>query len=323
MNPRLGFLVYDSRSGSTLLAKILTQSFPSVFVTPEIGFDELFARGDKWLASAAPRRIEDVLYAKPHYLRNLPLNRSQVGDLIRGQSPGKWTIQQLLPLLLKQAFLDETGKTSSWIIVKNGSHIKYWRELAKAFGPDIAFINIVRDPRAVVYSKLNTLRPYVLGESMAWGGAMLAAWRWRLYLNAWSELQAVNLPRLCVRYEDLLLHPDATVSTLATFLGCQPRERASARDEYVVPEREQGIHTLVQLDNMRVARIDAWKSGLTRQDVSVIETITYQSMRRFGYVPVIEATRIAKCWAMLASLPRVIHGLGKQSIRRIWQCCSK
>lgn len=323
MGPRLGFLVYDSRSGSTLLAKILTQSFPSVFVTPEIGFDKLFALGNKWLALATPERIEEILYHKHHYLRNLPVNRSQIGGLIRGQSQGKWTTKQLVSTVLEQAFVDGAGKFTDWIIVKNGSHIKYWREIAEAFRSDIAFITIVRDPRAVVYSKLNTLRPYVTGENMAWGGPMLAALRWRLYVNKWSALQAAHFPKLCVRYEDLLLRHDAVVSTLATFLGCRSRKRTSAHADYAVPGREKGIHKLVQLDNMQVTRIDAWKSGLTRQEVMIIETVANKPMRRFGYAPVSDAPLAAKYWAMLTSLPRITRGLGKQGIRRIWQRYSK
>lgn len=317
MNPRLGFLVYDSRSGSTLLAKILTHSFPAVLVTPEIGFDKLLARGDSWLATATPQAVEAALYAKQHYLRNLPVERSQIGSLIRTRSRGKWTTKELISEILKQAFLARERNTFDWIIVKNGAHIRYWREISKAFGPDVAFIKIVRDPRAVTYSKINTPRPYVAGENMAWGGVALAALRWRQYVREMFALQTSNVATLCIHYEDFLVHPDQTKTALASFLGCQSNTWAKPHGDYVVPERERTIHKLAQIDNLQVSRIDAWKSGLPRQQAAIVEAIVGKPMRDLGYAPITDENLAARGYALLAGFSGIAHGLARHGIRVI------
>ena len=70
----VAFLVYDSRSGSTLLAKEISANLDGVMVTPEIGFDRLLAEGEAGLRRKGIGPIAEHMFAG-HEFVNLGLDK--------------------------------------------------------------------------------------------------------------------------------------------------------------------------------------------------------------------------------------------------------
>ena len=80
---KLVFLVYDSRSGSTLLSREIAAQFPDVYVSPEIRFDDLFGRDAGWWKHAADGRVFRLLEAG-RIPEKLGLARDEVQRLSSG-----------------------------------------------------------------------------------------------------------------------------------------------------------------------------------------------------------------------------------------------
>ncbi len=309
MSFRTGFLVYDSRSGSTLLAKLLTQYFPNVYVTPEIGFDSLLSMGDERVSTSSHASIENALYAKGHYLQNLPMSRPEVRALLQLRAPHGWNISELITQLLQKAFVERQNAELGWIIIKNGSHIRRWDQIVNTFGADAAFICMVRDPRAVYNSKAGTPRPYYPHETMAWGGSLLAAMRWRRYAKELFAMQANNARVHLVKYEKLLAGPEKAMQAIGDFLGGGAPRGLPADRAYLVPDTEKTIHGLVHGEGIEISRIDAWKAGLSPGEIAVIESVTIPGMGKLGYLPIKVRTIFGRYRVISKELPGALWRL--------------
>lgn len=290
---KIAFLIYDSRSGSTILSKMLAERYGAVHITPEIGFEYLFSH---------PQEAGDLSAAflmKKEYFINIGLTGEELAVALRGVEPGAGARGVLEAILGAQSGKAGGGGVGT-VIVKNGRHTLFMKEIHDLLGDDARFIFIHRDPRAVINSKLRTIRPRNRYESMAWGGSLLAAYQWLRYSRRVRVAAGAGMNIVEVGYEDLMRSTRDELDRVAGFLGLPPRREAPSANgsvsgkggapaagarEYEIPEQERSIHSLVMSGWMHQDRIGGWRRELSKRDQLVIEAVLHREMQRRGYTP--------------------------------------
>ncbi len=294
---RLIFLVYDSRSGSTLLSREIAAQFPDVYVTPEIRFDALFGRGAGWWKDAADGRAFRRLEAG-----RVPEKLGLARDELQRLSFGARGIRPLIEDLVVRAAARDGRSPPDVAVIKSGRHLRAARHILADI-PDARFLYIVRDPRAAIASKLVTERPYVPGQKMAWAGVGAAALQWCWYGRLARRLSR-SAPLLVVKYESLLKDAAGTSEALAQFLESR---RGTGGPRYRVPDAEREIHQRAIADGLDASRASAWRAELSPGDQAVIESVCGREMRRWGYKtdsrlhPIRAAALVATAFAVSAA----------------------
>ena len=286
------FLVYDSRSGSTLLSREIAAWFPEVYVTPEIRFDSLFRRSKRWWRGTGPEGVRALL-ARDRVLQKLELDSADATRLIAGTHGTRDLVEALVTMLSKR---DGHGSPAK-VIIKSGLHLRVWPQIVAAV-PEASFIYMVRDPRAVIASKLATERPYHPGQRMAWAGAFVAALQWRWYCRLARRL-GEHAPLLRVAYEDLLARHADVLGSISGFLA-SPLGAGGA--DYRVPAAERAIHARVMSAGLDGERAEAWRKELAAGDQAVIELACGSEMQRFGYQRELRIGSIRAIGILLAAL---------------------
>lgn len=292
------FFVYDSRSGSTLLAKEILKNISSVFVSPEISFDLLICLPEKKLVQMPINELLELLYAGMQ-LVNIGVPVEQIREIVVATRNKKEIIMKIMSLVVASRGCDP----NSVIVVKHGRHIMHWRELQKIFGDNLRFLHIHRDPRAVINSKLNTLRPYASYECMAWGGVLIAAVRWRSFDRYVHELESAGVKLLDVCYERLITDRSKELAKVAEFFGCAMLTNFEQINSYCIPEAEQDIHTLVSAEGILTERISGWRRELKVQNLECIEAILEREMSVRGYGLVTRLGPLHRAWAIFKLFP--------------------
>jgi len=274
---QIAFLVYDSRSGSTLLSNEIAKSLPAVAVSPEFELNAMFKLSAESLRTMDAAELGSAL-APLRNLVNLGVTNDVVASLANA-ARGNLTHDALLRMMIGHFLAGEERTDVDVFVIKKGTHLRIWEQITDLI-PGAQFVHIFRDARAVVNSKLSTVRPHYPREVMAWGGPFLAGLRWRYY----SQLMHRAAARVAVhdvKYEDLLDDPGAVVRRLASHLQTD-FDPDSATSPYSIPESEQGIHRLVS-GGMDTNRAQAWESEMSSRSIAIVEGLSRSEMLKRGY----------------------------------------
>lgn len=164
--------------------------------------------------------------------------------------------------------------------------------LRRAPGIELRLVQVVRDPRGVVYSWSRQVplpegagpRPYLRQRS-----ALLISRRW-LTVNAMiGSLAALGVPRVLLRYEDLMRNPREELSRVAalhnspgsdpetlTFLTERGLELASSHAVAGGRVRFKTGVLALRLD-------EAWRRALPGRKRQLVEAVTWPLRWRYGY----------------------------------------
>lgn len=305
---RIGFLVYASRSGSTLLSQSIVEHMVGVHVTSELKFDGLFELSPQRLRALSHADLVERVTRKGS-LRNLHADTDQIASAL---DDAERDHRSILETLLNIHLTNSTDDPPSLVLIKQGVHTFHWRRIRSTI-PGALFLFVRRDPRAVVSSKLRTPRPYYPREVMAWAGAALDAWHWCRYEHAMASAQASGVAVFSLRYEDLLEQPSIHLGALAERLDVRFDPQGNAGVGYVVPDAERSIHQLVDSGQFVLSRRDAWRSELTARELAEIESVAAGWMVRSGYRPVRSRSTIARLvrigWAVPDAALRILRHL--------------
>jgi len=272
---KLVFLVYDSRSGSTLLSREIAEHFPGVWVSPEIRFDAFFGRTARWWRKAGPDAIHHLLISArvPDKLDIAPADARRLAAGARNPRE-----------LIESLVISQRGRNGearpAEAVIKSGMHLRIGRSILREI-PDARFLFMVRDPRASIASKLATERPYHPGQRMAWAGALVAALQWRWYARLARQLGG-HVELHVVAYEQLLAAHRDTLDALSRFFAIATGYGGGT---YRVPAAERSIHGRVEAGGLEAERANAWRKELSPDDQAVIELVCSREMRRLGYQP--------------------------------------
>lgn len=161
---------------------------------------------------------------------------------------------------------------------KTPAYIEIVPALAAMFG-DAKFIHLIRDGRDVAKSF----------QRQGWHGPWMQG-----YVREW--LRAVELDRklsdtllneriLRVRYEDLVLHPEATLRRICAFIDEKFEDRMllwRGKVAGAISDWEKKIHASLDRD-MIPSDVGRWKRDMTSREVFVAEALIGEQLSQLGY----------------------------------------
>lgn len=293
----IGVLCYVNRSGSTLLSRMITDNCDDVYVFPEIGFPV-----DIFLAHKAGRQIGGT---RLHRLVSSDPRTPAMGlddDALKAICL-RHSSSDPAALFVDLAAA-RLGRTPAAIVIKH-EKLAYLLDTIEAAMPQVRFLHVVRDPRAVANSMLNTPVPEKPGFNMARGSILYPALHWRDYIRRLKQWAKTH-PVVEVRYEDL--HKDSGKSAcaaIAAALGSRLRssEEGLPLPHYQIAAIDRALHLKIH-DKFDERRTSGWREELPHRHIWLVEATCGQDMVGFGYPP-ITGRRSRSGMAMAAA--RLIH----------------
>ena len=183
-------------------------------------------------------------------------------------------------------------KTGARVIVDSSKKPTYALIMKELFGDDVHVVHLVRDSRAVAFSRLRTrLRPEIhwMKKNMAIGNPLRTGVEWRL---ANSVLTAMHDAGRCtqLRYEDLVERPRATIAGLVADVFAVNPSAVQVPHIYAGAAELSMAHSVAG-NPMRFAtgRIpitldDEWKKNLSRMRRNVVTLLTRKQLKQYNFI---------------------------------------
>jgi hypothetical protein len=292
--PGFVFLLSNGRSGSSLVHEVLARH-------PNVGFISNVEDHFPQLPASIGRQNNALFRRVPQ-----PLTRK--GRLRYAPSEGYRLLRRRVSPALVATCRDLVGSDATPWLAARFSRLFTDRSRAQgkpvfvhkftgwprsgfidAVLPGARFIHIVRDPRAVVSSALETswwngwLGPTAMScgglspsDADAWEAsgrsfAVLAALNWRMVMKSFQEARA-RVPGerwLDVRFEDVLADPESQFKEMTAFAGLPEDPRFRAAVSATVFARD---------------RVEAYKRDLDPASIAAVEACLSRELHHWGYV---------------------------------------
>lgn len=272
----LVFLLYDSRSGSTLLSSLLDQ-YSAISVSHESGFVPLILEYEKSLNTPSDLdRLLFRLYDEVQF-RELNINREELlHSLMQLKAP--YVKKELIETIIQLHFTHKDPGATFYVI--KGPHMIYHiAELIELFGT-AKFIHIVRDGRAVFNSKKTTksLTGYYLEANL-----LKAAADWR---EISCRIAAFKESIHEFRYEDLIEDQEKTLTEILDYLGVAGNGRVQTKTptNYAmnIGQKQRHLHANVGKELNKDLK-DKWKESMTEADTYLYECLNAKYLLRYNY----------------------------------------
>lgn len=266
------FVVGCPRSGTSLLSKIL-DNHPKIgipfesHIYPKL-YDWKNCYGDMSKNKNKERLVRDILSLETiRHWSETPKKSEIISRFRREDFHGAFQATM-------EAWLTSKKKTR-WG-EKTPHNVFFWEDITEGF-PDSKFIHILRDGRDVALSwkkvRFGPEHFYPLAES------------WKKYIEKVEDLKfSVDSNRIHeVKYEDILVNPGETISTICSFLGEKfyPRMMSFYKKPKKYPtdkRNEENLSRPLLKDNM-----DKWKTQSTPRNLRVFECVAGETLEKYGY----------------------------------------
>jgi len=267
-----------------------------------------------------------------------PANRAKLADWIVGERTTRFHRLKLDPEKARERLAEAPPTLGS--VVGTGLAMYAERHGAARWGdkrplnidnlpaifamfPDVQFISIVRDPRAVVASmkKLGWIDDWYNG-SVAGG---VDRWVRAVLAGRWAASRYRRDQYLELRYEDLVADPERALLSICHFTGLST-EHLNAMLLYhesaaEIPQKlRQKYHPLLA-QPITTEAATSWTTQLEQEEVAFIEHVAARQMRMYGYEPsvsgVVIPSVLADAWARAKRRRRLHRTTGIGSRRKI------
>jgi hypothetical protein len=258
--PRIVFLVYYPRSGSTLLSSRLDR-FEDIGVTVESKFMREILLVEKDLRRAKSAEEVYALLRDVGKLRNFDLAREGLSRYLR--DGGGYRIEEVTRAILS-AYFEKTKTDSKVWVVKDGLN-GYWMQRISHELPGAKFIHLVRDGRGVFNSVLRTASFYGSGTHIARDPVSVSR-SWASFVGKVNGFAARNADRcITCRYEDLVAGEEGGLARLRDLLDLGDEGRETTNGAYYerMSGRDRALHHLVAREILP-GRASAWREELDR-----------------------------------------------------------
>lgn len=271
----ISFLHYDSRSGSTFLARRLSDS-GSVASPPEVSF-----------VLALSKTFPDGKIAQNEFSRAAELVRSDrkrsdwkldegfIAQIERGDFA---SVCELTEGAVRYCYGNAIGQVKAVLIKKDYTH--GFEYLDRSF-PTAKHVFLHRDGRAVYLSKRKNI--YSLTQRPFVRGAVQGAFEWVKFCRQVEKAKAVLRGKryLELRYEKMV--GQQTEEVLKDILSFIDGEGKGSGLGYVVPDRyDQELHANIFNDPLQGAA-ERWQSEIGYWDRLIFESIAAPTLRRMSY----------------------------------------
>ncbi len=287
-NRVIGVLTHISRSGSTLLSRMLDE-YEDICITTEAELPlELFG-----VKSYTPISFPDLSRLEIYIDRVLGRTRFGSWDLSTGSIMEQCRAAgfpisgpRFVNILLN--IYCETYKPGARIIFYKANPLMPWHlpQSIKYF-PAAPVLHVIRDPRAVYYSQSISINPYT-GKPYT-TAPMRTAMDWKAAAGVSEMISAEGF--IEVRYEDLIHSPERTIGSILKQFGLEDSKKASSSRSFLerMEARDKDLHNnIAQQPDPEKNR--AWSNHLSPRDIQIIETFLAREMREKSYELSLEGT---------------------------------
>lgn len=168
---KYAFLLYDSRSGSTLLSSLLNL-FSGIVVTQESAFIPLVLENFSDETKLNADGLIDLLYSEPQFC-DWNIDKDLLHEKLSGL--GALNYQSVFDTIIDE-YLRVREEAVPEILVVKGPRYEFHFNSLKSLYEQPFFINLIRDGRAVYNSKLNMVS--VSGLKMS-NNVFQSAFEWK------------------------------------------------------------------------------------------------------------------------------------------------
>ncbi|MDX2245914.1 MAG: sulfotransferase [Bacteroidia bacterium] len=293
---KLVFIVGNSRSGTTMMMRIISKH-PEMHSVNEIHFFEKL-----WSVNDKDRVIEEgeaiyiasrlIFVKKEGYLAtfNPDKYREEARTLVKNINAEKlYSHDVFLAFLVSET--EANGKSIP--CEKTPQNVFYIQDILDLF-PNARVINMIRDPRGVLLSQkkkwmrkdntdayLSKHKKEVMRLRVNYHPITISR-LWNSSINASKKFEGD--PRvLNVRFEDITGSPTEELKRLCAFIGVEYSEKMQ-QVEYIGSSNEKDTPGKVGIKNNRTK---TWmQGGLNRAEIWFCQTITGDFFEKFGYEPI-------------------------------------
>lgn len=277
----VGFLTHLSRSGSTLLARMLDE-FDDICVTTEGEFPlELF--GVKSYSPITFNTQKDL----ETYLDNV-LGQTRVASWNLPNEAILKACQSLPypisgPTLIRKilSVYRDIHKPGAQVVIYKACPFMPWHIPASIIHfPDTVFLHLLRDPRAVYHSQLKSIDPFT-GKPFS-TSALKTAMDWKKAASLTRTYPDLALTE--VRFETLVENPDQVLQRIVLALGLENESKGSASSSFSsrMAPADQALHQEIT-QSPDPQKIKTWEKSLADKDVQIIDTYLAELMEHKGY----------------------------------------
>ena len=321
------FVVGASRSGTTLMSRVVSRTGPVRALAEVHFFERLYNPGqgpdqlshDEAVELAA--RLVHTQHRGLFYRQGNADDYRDEAEQIVSAVNGKATVS---PLAVYGEFLDTDARRRGGEVAcdQTPRNVFYIRDILDAF-PDARIINMVRDPRAVLLSQKNKWRRRSLGESDLPRSEVVRSWSnyhplvtARIWRGAVDAADAVDDSRvLTVRFEDLVGDAEHQVAAVAAHCGIE-----FADDMLDVPQESSSLESDEPgARGLRGGVAEAWRThgGLSDAEITLCESVAGEAMRRHDYELIAPSDATLGRIGWYAALPVKLGVAGVMNARQI------
>jgi len=286
MAPRLAFIVYLSRSGSTFFADRIHRH-PDVLVTPECRSLPILVNyfSKTAIANLDISEIVDRLYEDSKF-RAWGLPKQKVLEAMEREVIERW--DQMF-LILCRCYWKNVKPSANVILVKKGGwHYKNVDTLLGTFrGAPVVWM--FRDPRAVYNSSKKALHSET-GRPLS-SGPIDEALRWRQYYGLYRNAKEMWGEQILeVYYENIIDNLEGSLEAVWHALGVaelsdsdKMQIAAERRETHLVNDATRHLHDNVSRGPIK-ERVHGWRTELSPWVSTLILLLCGKGMRNLGYI---------------------------------------
>lgn len=257
------------RSGTTLLRSLLARHEELLVPLREIHYVlEFQERYRGWIGD--PAEAIEQLWRHAKWTPEL-LQKEQLAPRI---TEAGMPVSAFFRIVFEEMARANGGRT---LVLKHpelGHHL----DLVRAVFPEVKVLSAVRDPRASVLShRRRWPRMHVY-----WCASL-----WNRCVDVANACRAAGLGVRETRYEDLLEHPERELSGICEWIGKEWRPELLEGD-FVLHDHSQAAGEKHDYGGLDRSRIDSWKTGLSNNEIRLIERLCSGRMGRHGYESVVD-----------------------------------
>jgi len=272
------FLLYDNRSGSTLLSSLLHQykyisvSQESIYVPRLIEYYNYRCNNKKKEID----KILDYLYKEKKF-SYLPFTRKELAlKLFNLKAP--FDKKEVIETIIKLYF-NKIDKTAEFFILKQPVFL-YIDKIIELF-PSAKFIHIIRDGRAVYNSKITSVSP-TTKKSMD-NNLFHAAKNWRFVLKMTEKYSDLVFN---IKYENLIKDEESELLKVLDYLEVPSEKRIKTKNKTdyfnIINKSERHLHWNI-LKNSDKDIAMRWEKNLKAVEIYLYEKVNGDFLKKYNY----------------------------------------
>lgn len=267
------FIFYDSRSGSTYLANLLSKS-AKIAIPPETNFIPLIIKNynKKNISSLPDLVLANQIIFSDQKFNDWGLTKTEILEDISKKIP---ISKAEFIILIFEMYLKKNSQAAEYFGIKK-NYSRYYAGLKKLF-PDLKIISLIRDGRAVFRSKKTSI--YSVTQKPFSTDPVVSAKDWCFEVTKTNQLLQNGEKVIKVFYEDLISNSEETVQKILKFLSVKFEPQA---DTYKIPERYGELHMNIKKSS-DLSKIERWKKELSLKEILLYQAIAGKILKQEGY----------------------------------------